>query len=149
MTSLSFKKEIEVLQKELELTEKELKSLEDKYEQFHLQTTSLRDKLGGLRSITKGRLPSAKQKKSKVQALEVNEDTGRPSRGARRQQIQQICKTLGRAGETFKTVDVIKELGRIEDDVSAGMKSYTYAVLATLEKKNFIKKVGRGQWRLV
>ena len=149
MAALSFSEEIKVLQSELDHTKQNLKSLESKYEQFHVQTTQLREQLNVLRQITKGKIPGTKPKRSKAQALDVNDQTGRPSRGARRQQIQVICKTLGRAGETFKTMDVIRELRQIESDVSAGMKSYTYAVLASLESAEFIKKVGRGQWQLV
>ena len=55
---------------------------------------------------------------------------------------------LGKGGQTFRSVEVLRALEAAEGEVSNGMKSYTYTVLNTLGEDGFLTKVGRGKWTL-
>ena len=146
---VTFSAEIKLMEEELRLTQEDLKRLQDQFEQFDLQTKNLRESLKRLRDTELGKTnTSARPRSSKLQPLEVNEETNRPSRGARRKQVLNICKHLGRAGKEFKTIEVLRELTAIEGELTAGMKSYTYAVLTNLEDSDVLEKVNRGTWKL-
>lgn len=146
---VTFSAEIKLLEEELRMTLEELSKLEEQYDQFDLQTKNLRESLRKLKATEQGKAaPIARQRSTKLQPLDVNEDTNRPSRGARRKQVLNICKQLGRGGKDFRTIEVLNELTAIEGDLSAGMKSYTYAVLTNLEEDKVLEKVSRGTWKL-
>ena len=146
---LSFVEEMESIEAQLAQAEQELRQLEDRYEHFATQTKSLRDSLKRLRATEQGKyVVTTRSRSSKLQPLEVNPETNRPSRGERRKQVYQVCKLLGRAGKEFRTIDVLNELCVVEGELSAGMKSYTYAVLTTLGDEGVLEKINRGTWKL-
>lgn len=150
----SFADERAKLEASLETARAELTELEERWRQHGVQTREARATLAKLRSVLDGKLPAEGKGKrrgkprGKIQSLEVNADTGRPARGSRREQIEMICTQLGKGGEAFRSVEVLNELRAIEDDVSSGMKSYTYTVLNTLGEEGVLSKVGRGKWTL-
>lgn len=128
----------------------ELDELEKRAEQYNLKTQEARQVLENLKQVLGGELPKASRKAAALhlRPLEVNQETGRPARGARRAQIESICRKLGQNKRQFRSVDVLNILREIEEDMSSGMKSYTYAVMTRLEAEGLILKVGRGMWRL-
>lgn len=133
----------------LEESRAELLKLKEQYARHATDAEQLRTSLTKLRGIFfEAKLPADTGSKKGIDALEVNDDTGRPSRGARRDQIVRICKKLGRGKKSFRTRDVIAELRKVEGDLSDGVKSYTYAVLKTLDTDGLIAKKGRGTWML-
>lgn len=149
MTQVSFSTELEIIKQELDHTKKELKELKKAYNQFDVKTQSLQTLIQELSMLEKGELPKTSKKASRSGALNVNAQTGRPSRGARRDQVKEICNELASTNETFKTVEILRKLKEREGELTPGMKSYTYAVMSTLEKEKFVKKVGRAQWKLI
>ena len=148
MDTISFSDEIESIERELEHTKQELDRLQQAYEQFDLKTQTLRSLIQDLSSLEKGEMPQ-KSKGDSSRALRVNEETGRPSRGARREQIKSICEDLAKNQDTFKTIEILRALRAREGELTSGMKSYTYTLMSALEKDGFVKKVGRALWRLV
>lgn len=156
MAVVDFQAKIETLTEELERERAELKELEQQWSQSNVQTERTRKALDLLRQVLDGHIPvetsepaARAPQVSTIKALDVNEDTGRPARGARREQIELICRRIGRGGKTFRTLDVLNALAEIEDELTEGMKSYAYAVLTTLEKDNVLRKVKRGTWEMV
>jgi len=149
---ISFADELADLEARLEQTEEELDALLDELDHYTIQTKRCRDAITKLRSVAvDGKLPDAKSastRASKIEALSVSTDTGRPQRGAREEQIQKIYKKLGRGGKSFRTIDVINELQEIEGELSNGMRSYTYTVLNNHWQKGQIEKVKRGTWKI-
>lgn len=83
-----------------------------------------------------------------ISPLELT-DNGRPQRGARTEQIREICQKVGTANKTFRTRLVIQELREIEGGITTGLRSYVYTVLRKLEKDEYIEGVGRGTWKLL
>lgn len=149
--TLSFQSDIEELERELEKARGQLEELEEKYRSYNMKTEECRRSLEAVRATLEGRLPDNRLNQDdaqKIAQVEVNPESGRPSRGARRAQLEQICRQIGASGESFRTVDVLNKLGEIEGDLSDGMKSYTYAVMTTLQEENIVEKVGRGRWVL-
>ncbi|MFU8807128.1 MAG: hypothetical protein ACNA8W_25190, partial [Bradymonadaceae bacterium] len=149
--SLSFSEEIEGLEAALDAHEEELAELEEKRRAFDIQTRETRDALSRLRQTMRGELPDRKGRRrqtSELEPLDINPESGRPSRGARRVQIETLCRQLARSGATFQTKDVIEELTRIEGELSTGIRSYIYAVMNSLQDEKTITKVGRGRWQL-
>lgn len=149
MKNLSFSTEIEINKQELERTRKELEQLKLAYNQFDVKTQTLQSIINELSQLEKGEMPHKTKKGSRSGALSVNEETGRPNRGARRDQVKDICKELAKTKDTFKTVEILRELKAREEELTPGMKSYTYAVMNTLEKDQFVEKVGRALWKLL
>jgi chromosome segregation ATPase len=149
--AISFQSDIEELERELERARTELEQLEEKYRTYNLKTEECRRSLEAVRSTLEGRLPDAHQDNADANAIaqvEVNPKSGRPSRGARREQMEQICRKIGASGDAFRTVDVLNMLREIEGELTDGMKSYTYAVMTTLQDEDIVEKVGRGRWVL-
>ena len=145
---ISFSDEIKQMTTALEEARAELEELQKQREDYKVDAAELRDAISALRSAAiDERLPDS-SKGTRIRKLEINDESGRPSRGARRDQIEAICKKLDRAGKSFRTRDVIARLSEIEGDLSDGMKSYTYAVLKTLSEQKTLKKTGRGTWKL-
>lgn len=147
---IDFEDNIKALQEELERARAELAALEAQRESYDVRTQECRDALNDLRAAgLEGKLPAAaKPRGGKIKKLEVNEETGRPPRGARRRQIEAICKQLGRGNASFRSIHVVQELEAIEGDLNDGMKSYTYAVLNTLHDQGTLEKLKRGTWKL-
>ncbi len=147
--SMSFKEDRKVYEEELELAQAELERLEAELSEHEVQTQRCRETIKKLRDVMSGkRVSVGRSRGSRIKSLRVNPDTGRPSRGKRREQIKMVSKKLGRGKKTFRTVDVLNELREVESDFSTGIKSYTYAVMNSLQEDGFIEKVGRGTWKL-
>src|SRR5690606_13569159 len=136
----NFGAELKKLQSELAQAQAELKSLQDEYKQHNFHTQTCREALRDIRLTLAGKLPGATDKRRKARALPKNASTNRPSRGARKEQIEALCREIGAQNDTFRTIEVIQELAKREGDISSGTKSYTYAVLAGLEKDGVIVK---------
>ena len=106
----------------------------------------MREAIEHLRAAVEGRdVKSAKI----APRVDVNPETGRPARGARRDQLLQICRRLGRGQKTFRTVDVLNRVREVEGELSPGIRSYTYSIMKTFEDEGVMQKVGRGTWKLV
>lgn len=151
-----FSNEIEDLKNALEQKRAKLEELEERRDAHAEQTRKAREALEDLRAALRGETPpSKKASKGSVRGITkvpVNDDTDRPARGARREQIEQICKKVGADGGVFRTADVLKVLRDVEGDkdgnISKGLRSYTYTVMNTLEDDGMVKRKGRGKWRL-
>ena len=148
--SISFESDIDELETELDKARGALEQLESKYRAYNLKTEETRRSLRALRSTLEGKLPEDQTDgdDAEIAQVEVNPESGRPSRGARREQLEQICRKIGASGEPFRTVEVLNMLREIEGELTNGMKSYTYAVMTTLQDEDIIEKVGRGTWVL-
>ena len=146
---ITFSEEIARMEDALERAQDELEELQSRRMAHDVQTRELRQSLQDLRATLRGELPRpARVATTEIEAVEVDPETGRPSRGARREQVEEICKKLGAGGQEFRTVDVLNEIRRVEGEVGDGMRSYIYAVMKTLEEDDFLEKVGRGTWKL-
>lgn len=147
---ISFKDNIASLEKALDVARAELAALEERSQTYNIKTQEARDALDSLRRSLRGEVPRPKSRRGagSISALTLNPDSGRPARGARRDQIETICRKLGKGHQTFRTVDVLNILREVEGELSQGMKSYTYAVMTALEKEDLVTKVGRGKWTL-
>ena len=153
--SLDFSDEIEKFEAALAEKRTELAELEQKRDTHTDQTRKARAALEDLRAVLRGETPPSK-KASKprsvrgISAIEVDDETGRPPRGARRRQILDICRKIGSDGDIFRTADVLTVLRKVEGDedgtISPGMRSYTYTVMNTLGEEGHIKRKGRGKW---
>lgn len=148
--SISFKEDIAALEAQLDIAREELSDLEQRWKAYDLKTQEAREALSSLRRTLRGELPDAEPSGpgAAIEKVEINPESGRPSRGARRDQIEQICTKIGRSGDVFRTVDVLNVLEEVEGELTAGMKSYTYAVMTTLQEEGVVEKVGRGRWEL-
>jgi hypothetical protein len=146
--SADFTKEIASLKAGLVKSESELEELLDQRQAYESDIDQLRSSLDSLKSVLNGELPNPTKRRG-VKPVPRKEGSDRPKRGSRKAQIQTICRTLGRAGESFRTAQVLRELKRVEDEITDGIRSYTYAVMNTLEEEKFIEKVGRGTWKLL
>ena len=133
------------------LIESERAALQDLIEQRQantIQTQNVRAMIAQLRDLhASGKAPGT-GKRSRIEALDINAETGRPPRGDRKSQIEMISRKLGRAGKEFRTVDVLNEIRQVELSISSGVKSYTYSVMKTLGEEGVLEKVGRGRWKL-
>lgn len=147
---ISFKENIVSLENALSTARADLIELENRSQTYDLKTQETREALENLRCSLRGEIPRPKTRKTpgSISALEVNRESGRPARGARRQQIETICEKIGKGQRPFRTVDVLNILRDVEDELSQGMKSYTYAVMNTLKDENIVTKIGRGKWTL-
>jgi chromosome segregation ATPase len=149
--AISFQTDIDELERQLEKARADLETLEAKYRTYNLKTEECRRSLEAVRSTLEGRLPEGRRDGGhgdEISQVEVNPESGRPSRGARREQLEQICRKIGASGEPFRTKDVLNFLQDIEGELTEGMKSYTYAVMTTLQEDDIVEKVGRGRWVL-
>ncbi|RAL23737.1 hypothetical protein DL240_06160 [Lujinxingia litoralis] len=149
--SVNFNDELKRFQDALNTKEQELAELRKKRDSHSMQTAEARAAIEGLRAALRGEAAPTRQRGRKnvrgVSSIPVDPETNRPPRGARRQQILEICRQLGAAHEQFRTADVLKSLGRIEGEVTDGIRSYTYSVINTFEKEGLMEKVGRGRWK--
>lgn len=149
--TVEFSDEINRLESTLKEKQQLLTELRAKRDEHSVQTRKARRAIDDLRAVLRGeKPPSERGKKEKsahgVTSVPVNDETGRPARGARREQIQEICKTVGANGEIFRTADVLKVLRKVENDITPGMRSYTYTVMNALEKEGKVERQGRGKW---
>ncbi|MBA2665254.1 MAG: hypothetical protein H0U74_23400 [Bradymonadaceae bacterium] len=150
---ISFSDEILLLEAASKQHKAELGELEARHKQYDLQTAEARQALDALRTALGVGVFAPKRRgrprSTPSDALEVNPQSGRPSRGARRDQIEDICRTLGQRNANFRTAEVLKQLREIEGELSDGMRSYTYALMTTLQDEGLVNKVDRGRWELV
>lgn len=151
-SDLTFSDEIDNFKEALEEKREKLEKLERQRDAHAEQTRKARQSLEDLRAVLRGETPPSEQASDNatdgISAVEVNEETGRPSRGARRDQIEQICRMIGADGDIFRTADVLEQLRKVEDEVSTGMRSYTYTVMNNLEDEGVVQRQGRGKWTL-
>jgi molecular chaperone GrpE (heat shock protein) len=147
---VTFGDDIAALEDKLSCARNELEQLERRWKAYDFKTQETREALTNLRRTMRGEIPGADEHalETQIEQVDINPDSGRPSRGARRSQIEQICTKIGRAADSFRTVEVLNMLEDIEGDLTDGMKSYTYAVMTTLQDEGVVEKVGRGRWTL-
>lgn len=150
--SLTFSEEIEDFKDALEKKRNKLKELKQRRSAHAVQTRKARAALEDLQAVLRGETPPSQrgQRGSSrgISAVPVNEDTGRPARGARREQILAICRKVGASGDVFRTRDVLEELRKVEDEVNDGKRSYTYTLMNRLGEEGHIERKGRGKWVL-
>lgn len=150
---ISFSEEIANLEQAVQQHQQELIELEKRYEQFNIQTHDARRALDELR-IALGIAPKAGRGRRYsstrgASALETNPESGRPARGARRAQIEAICRSLSAEQESFRTAEVIEQIRHLEGELSSSLRSYVYALMTTLETEGVLKKVGHGRWQVI
>ncbi|RDV39070.1 hypothetical protein DV096_00415 [Bradymonadaceae bacterium TMQ3] len=149
--SVNFGDELSKFENALAEKRQELEELRKMRDTHSLQTSEARNAIEHLRAALRGEAPPGRGRGRKkvrgVSSLPVDPETQRPPRGARRQQILEICRQLGTKHEQFRTADVLKALGRIEGEVTDGIRSYTYSVVNTFEKEGLMEKIGRGRWK--
>ncbi len=144
--NVTFSSEIKSLKSELTKSEKQLAALQDKQNTYESDIQQLRDSLDALRSALAGNVPASKAKRG-VKPVPRRKGSERPKRGSRKDQIISICRVLGRGGESFQTKMILAELKRVEGEISSGIRSYTYALMNTLQEEGLVEKVGRGTWK--
>lgn len=151
---ISFSEEIANLEQAVQQHQQELIELEKRYEQFNIQTHDARRALDELRTalgiapkVGRGRRYSSSR--GGATALETNPESGRPARGARRAQIEAICRALSAEQENFRTAEVIEQIRQLEGELSSSLRSYVYALMTTLETEGVLKKVGHGRWQVI
>ncbi len=153
--SMDFSEEIAKFEAVLEEKYAELAELEEKRDTHADQTLKARRALEDLQAVLRGETPPSKRGSRRrslrgISSVPVDDKTGRPPRGARRQQILEICRKIGTSGEVFRTADVLDVLRRVEGDeegeISPGMRSYTYTVMNALGEEGRIERRGRGKW---
>ena len=148
-----FSDELESLRTALAEKQQRLAELRAQRKTHFTQARKARAALDDLRAILRGEKPRGQRSTGSIvkgiSSVPVNDDTQRPSRGARKEQIRAICEKVGARGEEFRTADVLNVLRKVESDFSAGMRSYTYTVMNALEEDGFVEKVGRGKWLLL
>lgn len=150
---MNFTDEIQKFEESLIEKRNELDALRTRRQAHMAQTGKARAALNDLRAVLNGEIPpsqkaSPRRSVAGVEALETNDETNRPRRGARRDQIVTICSNLGASGAIFRTADILKVLRDVEGEISAGVRSYTYSLMNTLESEGFVVKRGRGKWSL-
>lgn len=150
--TISFSDEIASLEQAILQHQEELTELEERYSQFDVQTHDARRVLEELRA--RFGMPSQRPTKGRgragaISALETNPESGRPARGARRAQIETICRTLGQNQGEFRTAEVIDHIRELEGELSGSLRSYVYALMTTLETESILKKVGHGRWIVI
>lgn len=148
--AIQFLDEIEKFERILAEKEIYLQELNKKRDSHSAQTQKTREALLDLEAVLAGEVPPSKKEKTKstagISSVPVNDDTNRPARGARRNQIIEICKHVGEGGKVFRTAAVLKVLRSVEDEFSTGMRSYTYTVMNHLEAEELVERKGRGKW---
>lgn len=148
---VSFSSELTNLEQALIQNQQELAELEEKYEQFNVQTHDARRALDQLRA-TLGMTPKttrARRSSARAGALETNPESGRPARGARRAQIEAICRSLSAEQDSFRTAEVIDQIRHLEGELSSSLRSYVYALMTTLQTEGVLEKVGHGRWTVI
>lgn len=148
--SMNFSEEITDFKKALKEKQKNLEKLKARRDAHAVQTRRARAALEDLRAVLRGETPPSQQSSSRssegISAVPVDKETNRPARGARRKQIEMICRKIGSTGDIFRTADVLNTLREVEDEVSSGMRSYTYTVMNGLEEEGLVERQGRGKW---
>ncbi len=152
--TMNFSGELENFQQALEDKQERLKALRNQRKEYDGKTKKARQALHELQAILRGEIPSSS--KSAVGGIEpviIPPGNKRPPRGARKNQIKQICQLVGNTGETFRTKAVIDKLREIEGDdegkVEKSILSYVYSVMNTLGEEGFLQREeGRGKWSL-
>lgn len=148
--SINFTEEISRFQSALEEKRTLLQELESRRAAHVVQTRKAREAIEDLQAVLRGEVPPSKRGAKRslrgVAAVPVDDETGRPARGARRQQILDICRQLGQANPEFRTADVLGILREVEGEISTGLRSYTYTIMNSLEKDGLIERQGRGRW---
>ena len=147
---LSFEDEIQRLEAQLEREKDNLKSLEDTLNNFDQKAERCRAHLARLRQLNRGEIPGSTSPADgrDIEQVEKDPDSGRPPRGARREQIRTICERIGGDGRAFRTREVLDRLAEVEQELTDGMKSYAYTVMDELRDDGVVEKVGWGQWEL-
>ncbi len=158
--SMNFAEEITNFEKALEEKRQALKELETRRDAHAVQTRRARVALEDLRAVLRGETPPSQRSSDRstqgISAVPVDKNTGRPARGARREQILEICRKVGSSGEIFRTrkvLGVLREVEGEEDEdgnrtLEKGLRSYTYSLMNTLDEEGIIERQeGRGKWR--
>lgn len=151
-SDVTFSDEIDNFEDALKQKKEKLEKLKQQRDAHAQQTRKARRALEDLRAVLRGETPPSERDSDDdttgISAVPVDPETKRPGRGERRKQIRQICLKVGADGEQFRTADVLNVLREVEDEVTTGMRSYTYTVMNALEDDNFVERVGRGKWVL-
>ena len=150
---MDFEQELEGLREQREQLTQEISDLEAELSQKSANTASLREDLEELtESIESNDVPeSAKERKKSVRGIErvpVDEETGKPPRGRRGEQIEQAIKVISRRKETFKAVELFELLQEADPLVSDSQRAYLYSKLNDLRDEGKLEKVKRGTWKL-
>ena len=152
--SVNFGSEIKELKARLKQSKKDLKSLQARENKQLAQIANIRDSLDNLhKTVVKGQTLTPEERNATnrvgLTPLDINSDSGRPSRGKRREQIEQAAKKVGRGGKVFRTIELLHALEEVEGELSAGVKSYTYSMLKEFENDGVLEKVGHGKWKKI
>jgi len=155
---LDFQQELETLREEKRRLEEEIESIEEKLSRKTDNTESLRDDLERLtESIETGEVPdtvgSEQESASSADGIEpvdLNPETGRPSRGARSDQIEQAIRVLSerKDEDEFRAAELFELLSEADPSVGENQQAYLYSKLDDLRDEGKLEKVKRGTWRL-
>lgn len=151
--NVNFSNEISRFQSALEEKRRVLQELESRRDAHAVQTRKAREAIEDLQAVLRGETPPSEKGGGRtvrgISSVPVDKETGRPARGARRQQILDVCRHLGQSGDNFRTADVLGVLRQVEGDISTGLRSYTYTIMNSLEKEGLVEREGRGLWSWV
>ncbi len=152
--SMTFSGELENFQEALQQKQARLKELRQQRREYEGRTKKARQALQDLQAILRGEHPSSSDASVHgIDPVVIPEGNKRPPRGARKNQIRQICRLVGSTGDTFRTKQVIDKLREIEGDgqgdIDKSIISYVYSVMNTLGEEGFLQREeGRGKWSL-
>lgn len=153
VSPINFQDDIQALEQAIRRAQDELDTLHGIQKAHDLKTRELRETLEGLSRILRGELPRPTAKapgQSSTAHTAPASPRKRPARGSRSAQIEQACRELGTQFDSFTTGEVLERLHTVYgQEITDGIRSYTYALMNTLQKKGVVLKVDRGEWRLV
>jgi chromosome segregation ATPase len=150
---MDFDQELEGLREEREELKEQISELEAELSQKSANTASLREDLEELtESIESNDVPeSAKERRKSVRGIDrvpVDQETGKPPRGRRGEQIEQGIKVISRRQETFKAVELFELLKEADPNVTDSQRAYLYSKLNDMRDEGKLEKVKRGTWKL-
>lgn len=128
--------------------EGEIETLEEELENIP-ELDSLEEDLEGLRyALDHGEIPEEEGNVPGVEKVPVNEETGRPPRGARTRQIKQAIDVISKEKETFEAKKIFELLQKADDSITDDKRAYLYSKLNDFREEGMLEKVGRGTWKI-
>jgi cell division septum initiation protein DivIVA len=152
---MDFEQQLADLRQEKERLEDEIAELEEKLSEKTSNTEELREDLESLtESIETGRVPASERNGEDnelvagIPRVEINQETGKPRRGKRSEQIEEAIKVISRKKEEFKAAELFDLLQKADPNIDESQRAYLYSKLNDLKDQGELEKVKRGTWTL-
>jgi cell division septum initiation protein DivIVA len=152
---MDFEQQLVDLRQEKQRLEEEIAELEEKLSEKTSNTEQLRKDLESLtESIETGRVPASERSDEDnelvagIPRVKINDDTGKPQRGKRSEQIEKAIKVISRENEKFKAAELFDLLQKADPNIKESQRAYLYSKLNDLKDEGKLEKVKRGTWTL-